>query len=228
MNRYVVSLVLLFWSVAGICAERTTIDLGGGRSIAVPIPEGFRALGNVSPGYRAYSENLQPPSVVLLEVFLTDKDLSDVVAGYSYSRERGLKIESPRSAFGREIDGPAFEHAVASVRTTQAFPSETEKWINDFVANKPQQFAGSPPQASGTTLTGKFLDKPDAVGTTTCAFITKGTGPTKVCVAQVILHVSDRAVFLDVTAEVHSKADIDWAKATAISWESRIVAENPS
>jgi hypothetical protein len=73
--------VVVLWPAAGVCAESTALDLGGGVTIQVPVPDGFQALGTAAPDFRSYSENQEPPTIALLETYLTQADFSDVVAG---------------------------------------------------------------------------------------------------------------------------------------------------
>jgi hypothetical protein len=228
MNRHVVCLGLLFWSIAGICAEQTTIDLGGNRHIQVPIPDGFRALGDASPAYRAYSDKVEIPGNVLLEVLLSDKDFSDVVAGRSERRERELKIEDPRQALGLDLDGAAFDRAVANFRAMADASSTLDSSANSFFESKSQHFVGGTHGPSEHNFSGKFLDRSDAVGIVTCGVVTTNLDLARYCVAKVVAHIRDRAVTLSVATSVHGDGDVDWMKTTASSWALRVIAANPN
>lgn len=213
-------------SSASSSADRVTISLGSGRSIVVPVPYGFRALGGASSSFRNYSENLETPNNILLEVFLTDSDYADVVAGHSDHRERELKIEDARGAYGVDLDESAYNRAVAGLRNMKEISLKSAKEANAFLESRSLNVPGEMPKVSGTRFLGNILNEPDAVGFDMCGTANKKSGVLHYCVAQIVLHVRDRAVTISVSANVHGKTDFDWMNSTAITWAKQIITMN--
>lgn len=219
MKRILACVVFLVCSTSGLCHENTTVRLGGGSSIRVPVPPGYRALGNLSPGLRKYIEAGEPPSAVLLEMFLTEDDLAQVLNGHSSARNRELKLEAFRSLYGRDIDRGRFERGVAFLRASYvAVDPSLEARANEAAAAHPQRYGNDPPIASHTTALGTFMNMPDAVGATTCMTVTNHSGADRRCVAQVILFCRKRVILMAVATTVRDKSDVGWAINTAKAW----------
>lgn len=212
----------------GLCADQTKIDLGGGRIIVVPVPDGFRPLGNLAPAYRDYVEKIEAPRNMLLEIFLTPHDLAEVIKGHSDHRDRELKIDTLRESFGVSLNYGQFDVAVADDRRSQRSSLNLDKIDDKYLSDKSAMLSNQIMGVSKSKAIGKFLDQPYAVGIATCHILNKHNGSIKYCLARVALHVLDRGIILSVGVNAKSDADILWMESTASLWARNIVSDNKS
>jgi hypothetical protein len=216
----------LVLSIGG-CTSRTSLDVGSGQKIVVPAPKGFTPLGENVPKFRIFAERSMPPKLILVELYLTNSDFQDVLAGDSKFRVRSLSIKMPRTMFGREFDENMFLGAVYETKTAEsAYYGQAETSQNELNEKNAQKFDIVPPLLSGGKWLGLFLDRHDAIGAASLTTINVGGVVTKRVSASVTMRVKNRFVMLNCTSVVNGDVDIQWAEGTCSKWAQDIMNLN--
>jgi len=226
LKKIIIAFFIVFYTSTCFGGGYPLIELGGGVSISVPSPPGFRPLGKASEDFRLYSQSRLLPGSVLLEVFLTDKDFRDVLSGYSGSRVRELQIWDPAQVLGEHYDVTKFNQAVVDMRAMTDVSGNIDSAIREFLSSGVDSFSRTSPKKGNIEFRGKFMDEPRAVGILSCSVIAKPDGRQKYCVAQVVLHVRDRVVTLTIGSQIRGSADVDWVKSISLSWVDQIINAN--
>jgi hypothetical protein len=227
VTRYFQVVVLTMLSLVLIGCEKSsslTVDLGAGKTMRVPIPQGFRALGQEAPAFRAQIQDRSDD--LLIEAFLDEKDYRDVMAGKSDERDRELKLMSHPSLWTADFDEAAFQNKTAALRSAHYDVGSMERRANNQLNDFHQKYGDAAMKDSSPSPVEKLFDEPYAVGVMECFTLTKNEVPSKNCSAQVEMLVSQRIVTLYVLATIHNDADVDWVRSTARSMTLGIHDEN--
>lgn len=205
--------------------EVTSLDLGS-QQIVVPVPDGFAAMRGRSPTigqiFQAQDSDFQ-----LLEAYITQKDLADLIVGAPQSRDRGLTAEIAKNAIGRSISDEVFARLVVKAKAVYSISgNDSSQAIESLLSPGTRAHSGvADVDSAGTTeftLT-NFMDEAGAFGYTLGFVRLDGK---KGVVARVLLHVQRRVLYIECTALLKNRADLDWAQGEVKQWAHSILSAN--
>ena len=195
-----------------------------GHVIAIPTPTGFSPVGDKAPAFSSLESSLVPRGTKLVEYYLTDNDLKEVIEGRSKSRERSLSILTNSSEQAIDFNVSNYVATVIQIRVIDKERS-VDKTDTPQVASQGTTEALSPHSFDQRWL-GIFMDQKDAIGTATIAKVASGNSVQERVGALVVLRVKDRELTLRCTNDVATNADIAWAKDTCRDWAKAILGAN--
>jgi len=221
-------LTLIVFLSAG-CSSRSTLDISG-TQVSFPVPAGFVALGDHSPGFRAFSER-GTVGGKLIEIYLTKKDLEDVIAGHSKSRDRILAALTPTTMGNMNFDTEALAGAKTAIRdhghmssaTFDALRSRTSAEVAELIKNRQEQ-AWHP--APNRKWQGVYFETADAIGDSDILTLTKEGLIVHDAEVRVNMRVRSRWVILHCNSEMHRDTDWQIPQETCKRWSQDIVTAN--
>lgn len=224
--KFVVSLpIFVFFLLAG-CAKQATLDLGGQR-ITAPVPQGFTPLGDRAPRFRALEERALSPAK-LIEYYLTDRDLQDVLAGHSKFREKSLSITMPAAMYGSDFSEENFLGASYFRRNVEGKTfSKDEGLENNKVEAESRKWGSVPLLSSNGKWLGVFLDKHDAIGAASVSSVHIDGALKKTLSLSITTRVKNRFIILGCASFVSNDSEIYALEDTCSRWAIDILKDNP-
>lgn len=221
-------LALITFFSAG-CSSRTTSNRSTfniyGVQVSVPAPDGFVALADQSTGFRAFEER-RIFGGKLIEIYLTKKELDDVIARHSKSRERMLYVQAPPIPINFDTEALAGaksvirDHGHMSSVTFDAISSRASAGVAEQIKNRQEQ-AWHP--APNRRWQGVYFEIPDAIGDSDIITLTKGG---LIAEVRVNMRVSNRWLVLHCDGEMHRDADWQVLQDTCERWSQDIIRTN--
>lgn len=216
--------MLVFLLLAG-CTKQATLDLGG-QKIAAPVPQGFSPLGDRAPKFRALEERALSPAK-LIEYYLTDRDLQDVLAGHSKFRDKSLSITMPDAMYGSDFSEENFLGASYFRRNVEGKTfSKDEELENNKIEAESSKWGGVPLLSSNGKWLGVFLDKHDAIGTASVSSAHIGGVLKKTLSLSVTARVKNRFIILGCVSFVSDDSEISALEDTCSKWAVDILKTN--
>jgi len=198
------------------CAKRgPEYSIGGGVTITVPTPDGFKPLGDHDPHLRSLIKGNRDKRI-LVEYYLTKSEFNAMIHGNDKDRNRDLIL-----------------YALPDVFSNGQFRELTNTISNKYSGATPPIIDPSPKSDNGDVLQatvtrpkGVFLQTYDAVGVTLVnrALVTDGVATaTRVIV---MIHVRGRVVVAVVGSIGGKQSDILWAQQVGKHWSDAVLGAN--
>jgi hypothetical protein len=229
--------VALACATAGAQAPAPSISISvGGTPIALPIPRGFAEVPASLPELVRLGEQITPPGNRLLAHLVAPEDMKVLARQGSARFDRYFLVQTSRQVEGRAISQQEFAEVRALMKTQQA---ELFRKLGPKTAEFSRDIEKNLSRESGRALKLNLGDiVPLGVYADAASFITFGAmvrvrvqegaevdERTVVNVSSIILARS-KLLFLYIYARFRDGRDVEWARKTALSWTSEVLARN--
>src|SRR6185312_1843200 len=224
-DHFIIILCISFAVILTGCGRHTSILSFGGVEVLAPVPQGFNPVSTVAPPFFAYMNTKESPLSILIEYYITDKDLKDVLAGHSKSRGQTLAISTTRVGLFRDYSENSFQADASEIRNDAArdvaqakiFKSRPAKIVSERLTT------GLP---SNATPFGVFFDQRDGIGTFISQEFHTPDGIVKRIDAGIRIRVRQRSVDLVCSSKVKSEADSLEIRRICSDWAVSILRAN--
>jgi hypothetical protein len=212
-------------SVSSGCTESSGYNIGG--VIAqIPAPDNFRPLKDKAPKFREMMVKTFR-SAALVELYLTDQDLSSVAKGSSGYRNSSLVVKVPLATFGENLSEEDFRN-LANQKVVNAGKDFGEgmrveekrfKGLNSDVDN-------SKPFFTDEKWLGIFLSDKNEIGIASIVSLHRGSDVKKSLGIVITSRLKSRLVIFQCDSFVDSDADIKPWENICSTWVSHVLAKN--
>lgn len=207
------------------CGKHSATLSFGNVKIFAPVPRGFNPVSAVAPPFMAYMKTREPPLSVLIEYYITDADLKDVLAGHSKSRGQTLGIRVTQDALFQDYDENSFLADASEIRVDSERDAAQAKAIQNgqIAIGLVRPIPGLPKNA---TPLGMFFDQPDGIGTFISQEFHTPNGIVRRVTAGIRLRVRHRALDINCSSVVTSDADSLEIRRICSDWAVSILRAN--
>lgn len=115
MNKIFYIVFGLLFAGQGFSAGTTNITVGGTK-LAIPVPDGFQEISQISPQMWELMETGTIENNRLLGVFITNEDVNKILSGDDPSMERVLMLQTYRATENLNVSLSDFQKITASVK----------------------------------------------------------------------------------------------------------------
>ena len=226
--------VLLGCCLTGISASALEVDVGE-RRIEFPLPEGLVELtSDMQPYYQTINAYVAPGNLRYFTL-LPAADAEALLGGQQIELRRYINVETAQAIKDKSVSTAEFSELRATylAQNTEMYAGLEEKLPdllrggNDAVSRELD--------VDVVVELGGFIPQPVHANTdetiANSMFMTVNTSvdgveasPVVLAATTLLLHVSDKVVFLYVYG---AQADLEWTRSTAAAWAGAILAANP-
>jgi len=208
------------------CAEKSEIDLGG-KKIMVPVPTGFYPVSASAPHFLDFIRRGYSDDTLVLEYFLTKKDLNEVVSGHSKGRKKSMVVTTPLVLYGQEVSSTTFAAFVIKKKDIgDEFLRKEESAQNERVEINSYRSAVTPVLSSDSKWLGIIVDKDQIIGDAVEQYTHEGLVPVKRVSATIEIHLQDRMMSVGCSTVVERAEDITAVEDACKNWAQNILKDN--
>jgi hypothetical protein len=217
-------------------AQNVTVAVGGGVSVKVPTPEGFREVDTTSNFVRSFAQVGVRPDGRLLAFYVPNDDAERVTRGEVPQTRQSLMLQTARFAESADVTDEMFGQFATMLETEQKKGLESMK---SGVSEWNEQVSRSMSAATGQTVK-LHIEQPVSLGVfgrqahaVSWALLV----PMKLTVGDVsdggvvasavsVVHVSGKVLFVYVYHLFNGPSDVDWVRSTTTTWVTAILGAN--
>jgi hypothetical protein len=235
-------IVLLFTALASVPAasfaqaQDVTVEVGGGVTMKVPTPAGFREIDQTSEVVRSFAQVGVRPDGRLLACYLSNDDTERVTRGQAPKRQQWLMLQTARFAESADVTDEIFGQFATMLESEQKKLLES---IKGGLSEWNEQVSRSMSAATGQTVK-LHIEQPVSLGVfnrQAHAVSWALVGPLQLTVGDVsdsavvatavsVVHASGKLLFVYVYHVVNSPSDVDWVRSTTTAWVAAILGAN--
>ena len=220
---------------AGAQAPSISVSVGG-TPIALPVPRGFAEVPASLPELMRLGEQITPPANRLLAHLVTPEDMKVLAQRKSASFDRYFLVQTARQFEGRAMSQQEFAEVRALMKTQQA---ELFSKLGPKMAEFARDIEKNLSRESGRALKlnlgdivplGVYGDSASSITFGAMVMVRLREGAeiderTVINVSSIVL-VRSKLLFLYTYARLVDGKDVEWARRTALSWTSDVLARN--
>lgn len=211
----IIAIGFLVGVLTGCVSHLPEYSIGGGITIRVPTPDGFRPLGDHDPRLRSLIKGSRDKRI-LVEYYLTDPEYNAMIHGNDTDRNKDLILYASPDEFSNNQFS----------ELTSAISKKYSAVVPMIIDPRPKPNDGGVLQATVTRPKGVFLRMPGAVGVTLVNRVLVSDGVATATRVMVMVHVRNRVVLVVVDAPGQGQSDIRWGQQIGKQWSQAILEAN--
>lgn len=211
----VIAVCLLAGVLTGCVNHFPEYSIGGGATIRVPTPDGFKPLGDHDPHLRSLIKGNRDRRI-LVEYYLTKSEFNAMIHGNDTDRNKDLILYASPDVFSNDQFS----------ELTNAISKKYSGVVPMIIDPRQKPDDGGVLQATVTRPKGVFLRMPDAVGVTLVNRVLVNDGVATATRVMVMVHVRNRVVLAVVGAPGDGQSNIRWAQQIGKQWSQAILEAN--
>lgn len=226
-------LALGLWiAAAGLATEPAVVEVGG-RTLQIPLPEGFERADRVLPLYDELCEAMLPPTNRRLAAFARPEFVAKLRAGKMENTDRHFALQSTKQVEPQEISERNFRGVRAELkREIEGLRAKLDVETQKVIASGKARFAEQRGvdldlAVNDTAVLGFFEDSDTSLGFTLAMNVQTPKGRERQVCAAVMAPVNGRLVNFYAYSNYAGEADRQWAETAARAWKDATVAANP-
>lgn len=223
MRLGALALLLLASTVVSVAAIEVLV---GGRTVTIPLPQGFVEATALSKSTREWAESWTPPDNRLLAVYVSEDDAGRIKKKSTPFLQRYMLVQVQRKWEKADVARSDFKQLQASLR-------ESQETLYSQVRDKVDQLMSEKVNIKiGQTLPLGIFSEGEAhtsMSALTKNQVSTASGATEYLVAggTNVINPADRVLFAYVYTVYEDKADLEWVKDISQTWTQDILAANP-
>ncbi|WP_157956547.1 hypothetical protein [Dyella sp. C11] len=220
-----IALALALGISTGVWGD-ASVNVGAGKILHVPVPDGFAALGDSDPSFREFVARARGPGHRFLEIFLSRQDFQALTSGSNPPRNRMLSMDLVESEQGDLWTVEGFQRYVRVIHNMDMdHPDRIASAIQQLYADKQASGAELPP-ASKPIYLGLVIDQPNAVGVMRGMVVNDPAGTDRQIISNTYVYVKGRMIVLNLSAHGRGDDDVRWVRETSKMWATKLLATN--
>lgn len=216
--------------------QPATIHIGG-KAVYLPAPTEFYSIGELFPDImRGIEETMVPPQNRLLEVFVSESDLGQLMIGQTPDLERYMLVQVYKPTESIDLSTSQFSQFAREFKHQQdSFLSGVRDQISDLLdqtSDKRSEDYGVESQITmGEQVSlGVFTEADNSIGVANLTKYNVSTDNQQtdhvVAGSSVFVHVQNRLIYVYVYSIYQGSGDLDWVRSTSSDWIHKISAAN--